>query len=94
MSSAIFFLALALGLMVAGSFVLWLTHRVQAMAYTKKVIQVLDFIVYFLWELVKASVRVTYEILTRPITCCLGSSPSRWTSSRTSRSWCSRRSSP
>ncbi|MDH4169533.1 MAG: hypothetical protein OEW42_08075 [Acidimicrobiia bacterium] len=27
MSSAIFFLALALGLMVAGSFVLWLTHR-------------------------------------------------------------------
>lgn len=50
--------------LLLGYAVLWLTHRVQAMAYTKKVIQVLDFIMYFLWELVKASVRVTYEILT------------------------------
>jgi multicomponent Na+:H+ antiporter subunit E len=47
-----------------GYFVLWLTHRSQAARYARKVIQVLDFTLYFLWELVKASVRVTYEILT------------------------------
>ena len=50
--------------LLLGYLVLWLTHRSQATAYAGKVMQVLDFIVYFLWELVQASVRVTYEILT------------------------------
>lgn len=48
-----------------GFLVLWLSQRRRATAaYVGKAAQVVDFILYFLWELVKASVRVTYEVLT------------------------------
>jgi multicomponent Na+:H+ antiporter subunit E len=48
-----------------GFLVLWLSQRPKATAaYVGKLTQVVDFILYFLWELVKANVRVTYEVLT------------------------------
>jgi multicomponent Na+:H+ antiporter subunit E len=48
-----------------GFFVLWLSQRTKATAaYVRKIVQVADFLLYFLWELVKANVRVTYEVLT------------------------------
>jgi multicomponent Na+:H+ antiporter subunit E len=48
-----------------GFLVLWLSQRSKATsAYAKKVLQVFDFILYFLWELIKANLRVTYEVLT------------------------------
>ena len=45
-----------------GFFVLWLSQPTAT--YVKKIVQVADFLLYFLWELVKANVRVTYEVLT------------------------------
>lgn len=48
-----------------GFLVLWLSQRRKATAaYIGKAVQVVDFILYFLWELLKANVRVTYEVLT------------------------------
>lgn len=48
-----------------GFLVLWLSQRTKATAaYARKVAQVADFVLYFLWELAKANVRVTYEVLT------------------------------
>lgn len=49
-----------------GFFVLWLSQPTKATAaYVKKIVQIVDFILYFLWELVKANLRVTYEVLAR-----------------------------
>ena len=45
--------------------VLLLTQRGRAMTvYSRKFFVVLAFLLFFLWELVKANIRVTYEVLT------------------------------
>jgi multicomponent Na+:H+ antiporter subunit E len=48
-----------------GFLVLWLSQRTRTTApYVKKMWQIADFLLYFLWELLKANLRVTYEVLT------------------------------
>jgi multicomponent Na+:H+ antiporter subunit E len=45
--------------------VIWLTQRGKAtFAYIAKVRRVVGFSVFFLWELVKANLRVAYDVLT------------------------------
>lgn len=45
--------------------VLWLSQRSRATStYTSKVQVVVGFVLFFLWELLKANLRVTYEVLT------------------------------
>lgn len=54
---------LALGF-VLGYLMLWLVQRARApMTYFAKVRQVFGFVVFFLWELVKANMQVAYYIL-------------------------------
>ncbi len=52
---------------VVGYVLLWLTWRaIGEVSYFKKVWQVIRFTGYFLWQLIVANLRVTYEILTPP----------------------------
>ena len=45
--------------------VIWLSQRARATStYTSKVQVVVGFVLFFLWELLKANLRVTYEVLT------------------------------
>jgi multicomponent Na+:H+ antiporter subunit E len=54
---------LALGF-VLGYLMLWLVQRTrEPLTYFARVRQVLGFVVFFLWELVKANLQVTYYIL-------------------------------
>lgn len=53
-----------LGYMV-GYAILWLTQPATASAvYFRKMRQVLGFLLYFLWELTKANMRVAHDVLT------------------------------
>jgi len=51
--------------LVLGFLVLWLSQRPRTSStYMRKMTQVVDFVFYFIWQLLKANIRVTYEVLT------------------------------
>lgn len=54
---------------VLGYLVLWLVQRaVGTSNYFKKVYQIVGFILFFIWALIQANLRVAYEVITPPHT--------------------------
>lgn len=54
---------------VLGYLVLWLVQQaVGSSNYFKKVYQIVSFILFFIWALIQANLRVAYEVITPPHT--------------------------
>lgn len=54
---------------VLGYLLLWLVQRVLGPSnYFKKVYQVIGFVLFFIWALIRANLRVAYEVVTPPHT--------------------------
>jgi multicomponent Na+:H+ antiporter subunit E len=53
-----------------GYLILWLVQRQggETPTYFKKVLQVISFVGFFIWQLIKANLRVAYEVVTPPHT--------------------------